>query len=174
MDKKKPGLLGELSRVANLMARNLEGPINRLADALYGVTIRRSEHVNRGEIVRLEANKIHGRTIVMHPLDAIAAEFPRDYITQSLEVGIYFADRACAELESVNESLSEMADLFADRQAARLNEWMADHGIDHATFAAARYIKAARKYGLEPIGDLKYCADFMRRNPDNARYFEGR
>lgn len=165
MDKKKPGALDALIEAANLMARSLEEPMNRLADALYGVTIRRSEHVKRGEIMRLEANRIHGRTIVMHPLDAIAAEFPRDYITQSLEVGIYFSDLACAQLDAVNESLHDMADLFADRQACRMAEWMEMNGVTREDLAAAKYISLGKKWGISHTYSTKLVAQHMRIHP---------
>lgn len=165
MEKKKPGALEALIEAANLMARSLEEPMNRLADALYGVTVRRSEHVKRGEIVRLEANRIHGRTIVMHPLDAIAAEFPRDYITQSLEVGIYFSDLACAQLDAVNDSLSDMADLFDDRQARRMAEWMEMNGVTREDLAAAKYISLTRMWGFEPSRTMRQVSGHLHMHP---------
>lgn len=169
MDKKKTGALEALFNAADMMARSLKEPLNSLMDALYGVTVRRSEHVNRGEIMRLEANAIHGRTIVMHPLDAIAAEFPRDYITQSLEVGVYFADRACSELDAVNDSLSDMSDLFAARQAARMAEWLWANGMTDDHLLAAKLISANGRFIGNYPGKLDEMAGLIKLGGDRSR-----
>lgn len=165
MDKKKPGALDALIEAANLMARSLKEPLNQLMDAFYGVTLRRSEHVKRGEIMRLEENAIHGRTIIMHPLDAIAAEFPRDYITQSLEVGIYFSDKACAQLDNVEVNLSAMCAKYDAAQASRMAEWMEANGVIREDFASAKYIAECKKHGMKPPLSMKRTAQILHMFP---------
>lgn len=124
MTKRKTGLIDAV----NEMMKAMHEPLNRLADLFYGVTIKRSVHVARGQRVRLNESSAHSRQIVMHPLDAIAEECKGDPLTESLEVGVFFAEQACVELDRIPEKLRVMADEYAAAQEVRMQGWLLSHG----------------------------------------------
>lgn len=168
MDKIKPGLVD----VVNEVIAGLKEPFEKFADMIYGVTIRRSEHVKRGEFLRLEANRKHGRILMIHPLDAIAMEFPTALLTQSDEVALYFTDWAHRRLDQVAANLGSLVAEGNERQEDRMAAWMVEHGVSREMLAACTLLEARRKGDLPRLTSVEEMAKFLKRNPATLRYIE--
>lgn len=130
MTTRKPGLVDHLTQMATKIAESMEP----LLDAFYGVEIRRSEHVGRGKAVRVNEPR---RAIVMHPLDAIALEFPNDPVTQLIECQVWILDRAERELDRVLARIDRDIDFYTDRQQRKLLIWLFENKMTLEQLEAA-------------------------------------
>lgn len=140
------GMLESVYEAAQVFAKSLEGPVNALMDAFYGVDFRLSVHVARGQAYYSDRDELtNRRTLFMHPLDSLFQDYKGEP-TAHLEEALDFIFERCAErLEEINDDARIMAETAAWRQEQRMKLWMGENGVTKEHLAAAKALHTHRQ-----------------------------
>lgn len=145
MNRDKPGMLDSLREAASILAKSLEGPVNAMMDAFYGVDVRVSANVKRGTSYYSDRHEgTNRRVLFMHPLDALFIDYkgePSAHLEEALD---WIFERAAERLEEINECSRLRSELGADRQRLRMTRWMWDNGVTEEHLTAAKALHTHR------------------------------
>lgn len=146
MKHARRGMLEGVYEAAQAFAKSLEGPVNAMMDAFYGVDLRLSVHVARGQAYYSDRDELTSRrTLFMHPLDSLFQDY-RGEPSAHLEEALDWIFERCAErLEEINDDARIMADTAAWKQQARMDLWMFNNGVTKEHLAAAKALHTHRK-----------------------------
>ena len=138
MNRDKPGTLDSLREAASILAKPLEGPVNAMMDAFYGVDVRVSANVKRGTSYYSDRHEgTNRRVLFVHPLDALFTDYngePSAHLEEALE---WIYERARVELDQVELAAADRAFHAGQAQQARMDLWMFDHGVTEHHLRAA-------------------------------------
>lgn len=146
MKHARRGMLEGVYEAAQAFAKSLEGPVNAMMDAFYGVDLRLSVHVARGTMYYSDRDELTSRrTLFMHPLDSLFLDYrgePSAHLEEALD---WIFERAAERLEEVNDDARIIAETAAWKQEQRMKLWMLENGVTKEHLAAAKALHIHRQ-----------------------------
>lgn len=151
MNRDKPGMLDSLREAASILAKSLEGPVNAMMDAFYGVDVRVSASVKRGTSYYSDRHgETNRRVLFMHPLDALFIDYKGEPSAHLEEALGWIFERAAVRLDEVVDDAGIMARVAAERQEERMKAWMRENGVSQHRLEAARALYQHRGITRRP------------------------